>query len=502
MDIKINEGGYMMVFPEEVFPEKLRRGLRLSLMTRGSGGVMNLNQAELNMLYTNILTCIGHAISNSFNIQVKANWIESSNLFSMNISHSGSGKSHLLDKAVGPLLKKNNELNNAFLVKERGLKKLRKEYKEVIRLMNNGTLDSNDPEVQRLRLFMSENNLTDYLYEHNGSVRVDTAKVAEEPTKLTIVSKNGTMQGNEKMFEENEGRSLLIFGDEFAGIYKNLNRFSKGGDIEAMLDLFEYGPVLTNNVSRDSSRYADSKVVSIAAASQLSALMDVFTSNNVDNGLLYRFLITVSLTERRSLCFQDDGIQCYEDYLSEYKEMMERLLRTYETIDKNKKTLVKKTQEAHEFLGTWQMNLEENHGSKYGINYEHWREIAGKYDRYINRFALIINKLRLWYENTDAFYSDNDVELQDYEKAAKLCDYFISNLVYVKERLDRPGFKNIKESDLDLLDKIEDGNRRVDIEKQIGKTAKIGASGAKHRLNKYISSGIIYKKNGRYYKKI
>ena len=391
------------------------------------------------------------------------------------------------------MYKKNLELFNEYTIRK----------KEVEKLIKNR---EGDDEVRIFKQWLRDNGLESYMDSKNE----DKFKRMDKPERIKLISQKGTMQGKEKLFANNEGRSMLVYRDEFKGLISDLNRFSSGGDVEEFIKFFDYKGASTDNVSEENSRMYKEKTVSILGATQHKAFRDIFTENMIENGLFFRFLFVKSDNNEPINEFKVSITDALTNHLQDYEAFMQRMLIGYDKPPQRTELTI--GDEAWDYLEKWRDEMNENYNERFGINTEQYNKIMGKMVSYIHRFAIIISRLRIYYEyDTEGYDRDQfrymaeePITADDYKKASKLLEFYMYNTCDLLNNIEFGIYDKFKDdAEFDFIMKINETMSYTEIIGSIMTEYELKKRAADYRLQSFLKRGILKKnKEQKYYKTI
>lgn len=362
-----------LVFPIEVFPESIQNYILQCNKTLDS---------SIDYMGCAFLWMSSVIIGNSLEIQTKVGWKETVNLWISVVGKAGLGKTPSINNIIHPLMKHNN-----------------REVKNFIK--------QNDKYLHYISLDKEERNLTE---------------VIRKPVKTQFIVNDITLEALVDLHEESEN-AIGVFKDELAGWFKDMNKYRAGSDLEFWLSSWS-GKAVSLNRKTAKSSFVEKPLIPVLGGIQPSILNIFYTEENKDNGFIDRML----------LCYPDLSVDKYNE-----NEMNPSVLEWYNSsvvkfYEAVKTELVKKNlddeiepQTAHfsaEANEEWirifnditdiQNSPDEN---------EYMKSMLPKQKSYIPRFALIINTIDGFFNETGNLLK---VTKESVLKAEKLSKYFIA----------------------------------------------------------------------------
>jgi len=389
-------------FPVEIFPMDIQIYIRECATKLDS----NVDFMGVSLLWL-ISTCVG----NSFEIEVKRGWTENGVVWISVIGKAGLGKTPSINNIIFPLMKMNSK------------------------------------EIKR---FIQESEK----YEHYQSL---TKKEKEEypevskPKKTQFIANDITLEALVELHQESDN-AVGVFKDELAGWLKDMNKYRAGSDLEFWLSCWSGKSVSMNRKTAKSS-FVEKPFISVLGGIQPSIFNAFSTEENKDNGFMDRMLLSfpdASVDEYNDNELEYNTIQWYQDNMIRFFETFKRHINRSDD-GEIVPNICKFTPEAKE---EWKrifnrITSEQNNDNEN----EYLKSMYPKQKSYIPRFALLINCLDSYYnESVNVFEVSKDSIL----KAEKLSNYFISNAKKVKfESNEVQEIKSITKKGETTLDKIE-----------------------------------------------
>jgi hypothetical protein len=454
----------VQIFPVSALPPKFAEQLT---------NTANIKKFNIDALATNYLNACGNALLNSYQLQVSKDWVERSNLWTIHIASSGSLKSHLFNAAILPILLKDRELKD----KCKAENAIYYEFAEFCK-----TIRKEEDKADLILEWL----------EKNGLQQSPTFKKQVECAVQNI--------STEKMYqilddEHNNGKSIVVQYDEIAGLFKDFNKFRAGSDEESWLKFWNYYGLKKSRVSEEASNYINETNVSIIGTTQFKALYDIFTDARIENGNVYRYLFTVDENEDKKNVFEDLLEFKDIDVCSEYHKMLKHFLQFYDYPNLMRTTL-KLDESGYKYVKTWR---DEMNCKDFGIDNKVYNSIFAKMDSYIFRIAIILNRIRCYY---DGCLEDDLITTKDLKNSAEILNYYISNTIYILGKIDIKLFQNFNsEKEQIFYEALPATFTAKDFIDKALVELKLSTRTAERRLKKWCELKLIQKKSlGEYYK--
>lgn len=359
-------------FPIDIFPNEIQNYILECNRT--------LDQS-IDYMGCSFLWVLSVIIGNSIKIKVKNGWTEPATLWMVVVGKAGIGKTPSIGSVVFPLSKENN-------------REIRKYIKEQEKYSEYIALDKKEKE---------------------------TAEKIKKPSKTQFIADDITLEALVEMHEENKN-AVAVFKDELAGWIKDMNKYRTGSDLEFWLSSWSSKSVSHNRKTAKSSFIANPSI-SVIGGIQPGIFDSFYTEENKDNGFIDRML----------LCYPDlivdewsddemdiETLTFYNDYIVGFFRSVKESIVKYDTdgdilpfvaeMDKDAKSQWKRI---FNKITSMQNDDEEN---------EYMKSMLPKQKSYIPRFALLINTLTSFHNQTTDITTITEQSLL---AAERLSDYFI-----------------------------------------------------------------------------
>ncbi len=368
--LNVNNG-----FPIEVFPEAIREIIKATNE--------NLN-FPVDFIGASILYAGSVAVGNTYRVEVKKGWVESAVLYIAIVAPPGTNKSHPLSFALQPIIDQDKITYRVF-------EQQRQEFER------NVTLSKKEREDQQV----------------------------EEPVKPVwqkFLVSDFTPEALAQVHKFNP-RGIGVYVDEFAGWFKNFNRYNKGSEMEFWLSGWSSKRISIDRKTGDPV-FIPLPFISVAGTIQNGVLNELAKDSRTQNGFIDRILFVIP-----------DNIQ--KPYWSE-TEIEPAIIESWQGIVSNLLNLpihldetlcpepevLRFTPEAKRLLFQWQKS---NADQCNDAENEAIRGIYGKLEMYAIRLALILEMMRFACNESDK----QAVSIEAMQGALKLVEYFKKSAVKV-----------------------------------------------------------------------
>lgn len=432
-------------FPITVFHSQLQKTIN---------NIHKVYESNIDAIASNMLSVMAYPLNNSYEVEIKKDWIIRPNLWILNFAPSGSGKSALLKMLTKSINSKQVEV--------------KKDYAKKL---------------------ITYDRLTE-----------------SEPKNLTLTLNGYTPEGMAKVLSSsgNNGKALLITSDEISGMFKSFNQYSKGSGEEDFLEYFDYSSKNIARANRENDVFISEKNVSIIGLTQVKKAFEIMTEDRINNGNAFRFLYVIENEidiNKNSFKNLDNTI----DYMSDFNDMIQYFLQGIDDYELIRKQLIL-SDECKYYLPVWIEDVKQ----KYDIDRGVLMSILGKMDAYLLKFAIVLNRTRVYFEDMETNKqfkfksSDLNISIEDIKNAALLAEYFISNSIQILNKVSNPTDKYFKtELEKEIFENIPDTFNTSDFINAFKAKGKMSDKTAQRRLKDYQNQNIVGRnKLGEYYKKI
>jgi hypothetical protein len=435
--------------------------------------VSRVKKFNLDALITNYLNVCGNVFLNAYELHVAIDWIERSNLWTIHVANSGTFKSHIFNFAIIPILQKDHQLRDQCRINNTKYY----EYADFCKKIKN---DENKDEL--ISEWLRNNELT-------------SAPILKKQIECAVQNIS-----TEKMYqilddEHNNGRSILVQYDEIAGLFKDFNKFRAGSDEESWLKFWNYYGLKKSRVSEDASNYITQTNVSIIGTTQFKALFEIFTDARIENGNVYRYLFSIDESDDKKNVFEDLRANKDVDINQEYNKMLKYFLEFYD-YSALMRTTLKMDDKGYDFVKTWR---DEMNGKDFGIDNKTFNSIFAKMDSYIFRIAIILNRLRCYFDDC---LQDDIISVEDLKNSAEILNYYINNTIYILGKIDIKLFQNFNnEAELNFYEALPATFTAKDFFDKAIVELNVAKRTAERKLKKWCELKLVQKKSlGEYFK--
>ena len=324
--------------------------------------------SSLDYMACSMLWLYSVMIGNSLQIEVKAGWKESCNIWISLVGKAGLGKTPSIDNIIFPLLKANN-----------------REIKNYIK--------SNEK------------------FENYTTLSKDEKKHSEEikqPKKTQFIANDITLEALVDLHEENKN-SVGVFKDELAGWFKDMNKYRAGSDLEFWLSTWSGKSVSMNRKTAKSS-FVEKPLIPVLGGIQPSILSTFYTEENKDNGFVDRMLL--SFPELEIEGYNENDLGPSNEVINNDDEIEPQICKWSSEAKEHWKRIF------NEITST-QNSEDEN---------EYMKSMLPKQKSYIPRFALILNTIESYTTGKDL----HEISEKSILGAEKISKYFVEMAKKIK----------------------------------------------------------------------
>jgi len=409
-------------FPIEVLPSKMRAMIN---------NIKGQSTTSINTIAANMLSIVGYSMLHRWELPVNVNWINRPNLWVLTLGASGNGKTPVFNGLTKYIVEYDGLLVSNY---ENQITMINK-YHKALKYELKGETDAD------ILNQWCKTNLK--YYDTFQCEFIAPEGMPEEPQKINAYMEKFTFEAfyNILSTKQNNNRGVLIRQDEIMGLFNSLNQYRKGSDEQDLIKAWEYGGVKVNRSNSENSLIIKQQNISLFGTTQIKNIYDIVTDSRKDSGLIYRLLVSIDREVDDSNIYEKIFDSEIVDVYKEYNYMIKYFMTGY-NLEVDRKQLIL-TNDCKVFLKKWKGNIKKRKVTS--IDSITYGEIINKIDYYIHRIAIIINRVYA-YENSKT-HSDLNMYVRDYEAAAKICDYFINNMV---------DLLNLTEDDTDRHFKTED----------------------------------------------
>lgn len=421
---------------------------------------------DVGIVSSAVLNACGFVLSDGYELSVMNGWKERSNLWTIISIKSGMGKSVVERHIFKPIL----EFQKTLIDKHSANNRIYNEWVLLLKSLK----------IKLVGDYLDENpELRNWLHNHN----LNGPPVEEK--LLNIFSDDFTFEKLFQMLMDNNGHSFLIRGDEISGVFKMFNKYRMGNDEESLLKLWGYDVLKSNKVKEEGNVFIENPTVSIFGATQPELLFDIFTQQRKVNGNLYRFLFSLDdskITHKNVFSLESNSFD--NEIVSDFLKYHVKFFYGVKSI-----TNLVLNNECNKFLHEWRENMVHQYVTNNLVDINTYNSIMGKMDSYIFRIAIILNRLRLHFNNQES----NEISVCDLENSAKIVDYYIKETINILSLTDlsyRKFFKN-KDELFFYENKLQASAPYFEVVKQIEIDLGVGVTKANNLLNKWTEYGIL-----------
>ena len=163
---------------------------------------------------------------------------------------------------------------------------------------------------------------------------------------------------------------------------------------------------------------------------------------------MYRYLFTIDENDSKKNVFEDLLANKEIDLNYEYTKMLNYFLEFY-NYSSIMRTTLHMDETGYEFIRQWR---DEMNSKDFGIDNKTFNSIFAKMDSYIFRIAIILNRVRCYFDNCE---QDDLISVDDLKKSSQILNYYIANTIYILGKIDIKLFQNFNsESELNFYETL------------------------------------------------
>ena len=285
------------------------------------------------------------ALGNTHHVQVKRGFTQNAVLYMALVGKAGTTKSHPLSFALQPIVSQDSISFAAYELAN-------KEYKDAISAPKQAQANN-------------------------------TAPPPDKPVWSKTIVVDATPEALAQVHNYNK-RGIALYKDEFAGWFKNFNRYSNGSEMEFWLSQWSGKPISIDRKGSDSI-YIPCPYIGVVGTIQNKVLTELAKDGKNNNGFNDRLLYVIPENLQKE-SWSDDEMS--EVALTNWHDIINNLLDIPFT---GEPTILKFTPEAKTLLFRWQA---ENAIACNNEDDETLSGIYSKLDIHILRIALILEAMR------------------------------------------------------------------------------------------------------------
>ena len=297
-------------------------------------------------------------------------------------------------------------------------------------------MQANNSEIKKF----IKNNEKYHVYKDLDKKDKMLSEEIKKPIKTQFIANDITLEALVDLHEENDN-AVGVFKDELAGWFKDMNKYRAGSDLEFWLSSWS-GQGISLNRKTAKSAFVEKPIIPVLGGIQPSIFNLFYTEENKDNGFLDRMLLSYPALE----------IDMYND-----NEMDNNIIEWYSATIKHfydsiKVSVIKRdvdgniipcicefdTQAKKEWIRIFNelSNTQNSHDEN-----EYMKSMLPKQKIYIPRFAMLINIVQSFFDNSANFDIINKKSILNAERLSK---YFIAMAKKIKiDSVERSDIKTI-----------------------------------------------------------
>ncbi|QHT71183.1 DUF3987 domain-containing protein [Rhodocytophaga rosea] len=328
-------------FPVEVFPQAVQQIIKATKESLN----FPVDFTGCSMLYA-----VSVATGNTYKLQVKNGWNESTVLYLAIVGPAGTIKSHPLTFSIKPIVERDKQTFREY-------QKLKTEFDKACKL----------------------------------SKKERTQQVIDEPVKPAwqkFIVSDFTPEALAEVHRFNM-RGLGVYADELAGWFKNFNRYHKGAEQEFWLSCWSGKPI---TIDRKTSEpvFIPLPFISVCGTIQNGILDTMAKDNRSQNGFIDRILFSFPDNLQKEYWSDKElSTQVFDNWHTILNNVLELPLLIDENYTPNP-GILSLTTEAKQALAAWERS---NTNLIRNAQNDHTASIYSKLEMYVLRLALILELL-------------------------------------------------------------------------------------------------------------
>jgi len=242
----------------------------------------------------------------------------------------------------------------------------------------------------------------------NARAKVEGQQPPPKPTQTRIMCTDTTPEALWGLLAESP--SMTVWRDEFAGIIKDIGRYSSSGEVEHWLSCFDNTSFRLDRRNTENSTFISDPILSLVGTIQPEVLNKIAGGHNMkENGFLQRCLFAYPDAVSRPY-YSDKAPN--QKLLEQYDRIINRLLNLPETLGF---TL---NEEANKMYITFANEMTDKINK---TSHNYLKALYGKMEIHLLRLALILSII----DTTENDNPEKVVSAEVMQYAIDLCRYFI-----------------------------------------------------------------------------
>lgn len=358
-------------------------------------------QCPADFLAIPLFTALGTVIGQTYVIEVKPGWTESTSLWTVVVGSPGTAKSPALNLTLKPLFRIQQKLVEEY--------ELQKDIYE---------------------MDMKQHQKATKFWEKDKS---DTGDPPKEPQKTIlrhIVVSDATVEALVPIMKNNP-KGLILVRDELAGWVNSMNQYKggKGADVQFFLTIWSGGTVIVDRKSQQEHTSLTNTYLAVTGSCQPGVLIELLDKERQQDGFASRLLI--SYPDEMERKWVDSGID--ESVMHPIDQLFIKLCKLEMRSDGEKESpnVIKFSPSGFKAFKDF-MNIHFEQKNRYHLHgplLAHWAKMEG----YTARMALIIHIIR---RHSGEIITD-EVDEISVHMAVQLSDYFMAHAARLYGLIDK-----------------------------------------------------------------
>jgi len=432
-------------FPLEIFSQKMQR-IILDLI--------QIEKYNMEYLAVSMLSAAASAIGNSCQIRILGSWTSSPALYIILVGRPGQGKTPPLDYAYRPLQEHDYQLYREF----------KNDYETYMSTIGRG---KNDCEVSH----------------------------SEKPILQQTILSDFTAESMMHIHNDNP-RGIAIQVDEIMGFFKSVNRYNDSPLITQLLTAYSGKPLKVTRCNNPIPLIIQHPCINIIGTTQTKRVCDLFTKENMTNGLIDRILFLCP--KNRKISKKSETLNETSDsdkaniLCHQWKGIIDKLL-SLGCIKGEPSHILSMSKEAQRCFINWENGLIDQVNAIDDDSLIDNRIM--KANANVARLALVFQILRWACDESHMNYVDE----YSIQAAIRLYDYLETSYLSIMSVVKRESLGTLKRGYYDNLPQAFTTSEAI----KAGTYAGLSESTVKKDLTRWVEEGVIQRDaHGEYHKLI
>lgn len=426
-------------FPLEGFPTRMQK-LVLDIVRQ--------ENYPLDFTVVAMLSAAASAIGNSYQINIKGQWLTSPILYMMIVGNPGIGKTPPLDFAYAPMRKE---------------------------------------DTRRYALFIEQMKE----YERRKGNKNETEELEKPILSRSIIS-DFTPEAMIRAHDSNL-RGITIFVDEIMGMFQSVNRYSNGQLIEQLLTAYSGKPLNVSRCGQPLPFHIHQPCINIIGTTQTYRIKELLDMGFVENGMMDRFLFAYSPNRKidhwkRDVFISEEPGKIWSDIITKLMDLTCCIDNINHMVNSE---IISMNDVASDMFYSWRNDLVDQINS---IEDEKKKDTRFAKDPLnLARIALVIQLLRWAFDEAEKTFIDE----KSVETAIQVINYFTNCYHQLMKIMKEDNLDSIEKAWFDELPNSFTTAQAVEGGEQVGMAHRT----VNRNLTRFVDNGFLKKiKQGQYEK--